>query len=501
MVRLRELVAIGAAALAGYAMARSFTVGLWYLAIGALAYLVWAGRHSSKRIRFIRVGTFSFTWFATLLHWSTVLGSGAWVMLTVISALPLLLIAVKRFPESGLSSYLVPTVGLTLVELLRTNAPWGGFPWGLIAYSQVESPLMPLSRIGGDPLLAAAIVIVAVFLLNSVQSHRWVRGAGGVAFVVISTSALGHLLSVPQSTDSARVAVIQGSVPQRGYHENKQAAEVFLNHIAVTNTLASDLLRAGTSVDLVVWPENAANRDPVQNPIERKPIQTAVDALKTPTLIGATTQVSDGVHTYNQAILWQPLSGPGATYNKQQLVPFGEYMPVTGPLTKVVTSLGLVVNNYVAGHEPGLFVLPQFRFGDIICFEVAYDRHFTELIGAGAQFLTVQSNDATYALTEESPQQFAITRLRAYEHNRAIAIATTTGISGFINNDGEVVLRTPEMNSMYAIGEVPLQSEVTFHDRHSHWFEWFIAIILFVFSWRFVRTKLQSMHTDNDLVG
>lgn len=501
MARVREVVAGGLAAFAGYAMARSFTVGYWYLAIVALMYLVWAGRHHLLRIRLLRIGVFVAMWFAVLLHWSSVLGSGAWVMLSVISVLPFLLIATQRFPEAGLASYLMPSVALVLVEMFRSNLPWGGFPWGLIAYSQVESPLVPLSRIGGDPLLTFAVVLTSVFILNSVKSRQWIRGIGGLAVALFVLSLIHHATAVPRSHATARVAVVQGSVPQRGYHENKQAAEVFINHIAVTTSLASDLARARKSVDLVVWPENAANRDPVNNPIERLPIQKAVDALDTSTLVGATTFLNDGVHTYNQAIMWHPRTGAATRYNKQQLVPFGEYMPVSGPLVRVVTSLGLVVNSYVPGNQAGLFQLPRFQFGDIICFEVAYDRYFSTLVSKGAQFLTVQSNDATYALTAESPQQFAITRLRAYEHNRAIAIATTTGISGFVDNGGEVVLRTPEMTSMYAIGEIPLHSEMTFHDRHPLWFFLLIACIMFVFVLRKIRIAMRSKKIKQDLVG
>ena len=59
----------------------------------------------------------------------------------------------------------------------------------------------------------------------------------------------------------------------------------------------------------------------------------------------------------------------------------------------------------------------------------------------------VQSNNATYGGTGQIEQQFAITRARAMEARREIAVATTNSVSGFIDRDGRVVRRTAEFTA------------------------------------------------------
>jgi apolipoprotein N-acyltransferase len=61
-----------------------------------------------------------------------------------------------------------------------------------------------------------------------------------------------------------------------------------------------------------------------------------------------------------------------------------------------------------------------------------------DLINGGADFLTVQTNNATYGDTAQPDQQFAIERMRARELGRTLVVAATTGISGFIDASGGV---------------------------------------------------------------
>ena len=86
------------------------------------------------------------------------------------------------------------------------------------------------------------------------------------------------------------------------------------------------------------------------------------------------------------------------------------------------------------------------KVGDVICFELAYDRTVYDADAAGAQVSMVQSNNATYGGTGQIEQQFAITRARAMESRREIAVATTNSVSGFIDRDGRVVHRTARVH-------------------------------------------------------
>ena len=53
--------------------------------------------------------------------------------------------------------------------------------------------------------------------------------------------------------------------------------------------------------------------------------------------------------------------------------------------------------------------------------------------------LVVQTNNATFGYTDESAQQLAMSRLRAVEYGRTVAVAATSGISAIVAPDGTVV--------------------------------------------------------------
>ena len=93
------------------------------------------------------------------------------------------------------------------------------------------------------------------------------------------------------------------------------------------------------------------------------------------------------------------------------------------------------------GSEVGLFTIPtasgqEIRAGLSICFEVAYDDIMRDVVDAGANVLVVQTNNATFGYTAESPQQLAISRLRAMEFGRSVVHVSTVGQSALITPDG-----------------------------------------------------------------
>lgn len=145
------------------------------------------------------------------------------------------------------------------------------------------------------------------------------------------------------------------------------------------------------------------------------------------------------------------MAGVLARYNKQNLVPFGEWIPFRNQLLPLIPMLKMIGAQSVPGTEPGVLTVPldgrTVKIGDIICFELAYDSTIYSTLTNGAQVLMVQSNNATYGGTGQIEQQFAITRARAMETRREIAVATTNSVSGFIDRDGRVVQRTDEFTA------------------------------------------------------
>ncbi|MCM2580306.1 apolipoprotein N-acyltransferase, partial [Streptomyces meridianus] len=179
----------------------------------------------------------------------------------------------------------------------------------------------------------------------------------------------------------------------------------------------------------------------------------------------------------NQGIVWDPVTGPGASYTKQHPVPFGEYVPFRDQLSKVISRLQQVPRDFWPGDRTGVLDAGGARIGDVICFEVAYDEIVHETVRAGARALVVQTNNATYGRTGQPDQQLAMSELRAVEHGRAVITAATSGISAVVAPDGTVQQRTEEFTRDVLTARIPLRDDTTLADRVGAAPEWALAIV------------------------
>ena len=171
------------------------------------------------------------------------------------------------------------------------------------------------------------------------------------------------------------------------------------------------------------------------------------------------------------AIVWDPQSGPGEQYVKRHPVPFGEYIPFRGLLTKFISRLDQIPRDFARGTYDGVLDVGPVRVGDVICFEVAYDGLIRDAIEGGGQLLVVQTNNATYTGTGQLEQQFAISRYRAIETGRSVVVAATNGISGVVAPDGSVVAKTEQRTRAVLDEQVALGDGITLGVRIGLWVE------------------------------
>lgn len=436
-------------------------VGAWPLAaVGPGLFMVAVvGRRPAAAFG---LGTcFGLAFFGPLLFWLVHLGSLPWVGLVVVQSLFLgahgvllrLLLRSRWCPLTVAASWVV-------VEAVRGAVPLGGFPWGRLAFSQVDSPALPWVRLGGVPLLTLLTALAATALTATVLQRRVRTGLLLAAAVVVW---LGAGL-VPQPAVAGRefaVAVVQGNVPrERTLAEQVRLERVTENHVAATRRLAADV-RAGRvpAPDLVVWPENSTDTDPRDDPRIGALIAGAVRDIDRPVLIGAILDEPDG-RVLNSGQLWLRGRGPVASYAKRQLVPFGEYVPFRDQLGWV-EQLQLIPRNFTPDDGDAVLPVAGTRIGGVICYEVAYDDLVRSSVAGGAQLLVVQTNNATYmrdGQLGETLQQMDMARVRAVEHDRAAVVASTTGISAIIAPDGSLTATTRPWRSQYLVETVELRN-------------------------------------------
>lgn len=480
------------------------TFDVWPLAVVAVAALSVAVHRQRARTGALLGLGWGLGFFVPLLSWTGIyVGPAPWLILAAAEAAYVALLgAALPLLQRLRWGPLWVACAWVADEALRSRWPFGGFPWGRLAFSQSGSPLRWFAAVGGAPLVSAAVALAGAALgalalglvpgLADAPGWARVRAAVGraavVAAVPVLALALTPVLAPPPAASErhAVVALVQGDVPRQGLVMEDRAREVLDNHVQATLELAARITAGQVPrPDLVVWPENASDVDPYTDPQAAAAIAGAADAVRAPILVGAI--VDDGPdHVLNRALVWQPgttaaPTAPGSTYDKRHPVPFAEYIPWRTLAGWVSDKVSLVARDMAPGGGDGLLTTGPFPIGDAICFEVAYDSLVRSSVRAGAQLLVVQTNNATFGYTAETYQQLAMSRLRAVETGRTVLPVSTTGVSAVIGADGRIVQRSGDLfTRSVLVADVPLRTSLTPAVRVGPWPEWAMTAVALV---------------------
>jgi apolipoprotein N-acyltransferase len=460
----RPAVRLVAAALSGLLLDVAFPPhDLWWLAPVAVAVLTVACRGASPRRGALLGLVGGLAFFGPLLVWTgTIAGDLAWIALALLETAFLVPLGAALAAVTRLRGWPVWAGSLWVAaEALRDRLPFGGFPWGRLAFSQGHTWLTPLAAVGGAPLVTFAVAVIGSCLAAVVLRTQLRLALVAIGVVVVAAP----LVPTPSGGQEVTVAVIQGNVPRLGLDAFAQRAAVLHNHATATHELAT-AVRAGSQPrpELVIWPENASDLDPYTDPQAAAIIDSAVKDIGVPVLVGAVLD-GPGNKIRNAGIVWDPLSGPGDIYVKRHPVPFGEYMPFRSLARRISSKVDLVPRDFARGPKPGVLSVGPARLADVICFEVAYDGVVRDAVRGGGRLLVVQTNNATFGHSGETHQQLAMGQLRAVEHGRAVLVAATSGVSAVISPDGRVIESSKVFSRDLLVQRVPLRSGTTLATR------------------------------------
>lgn len=488
------------ALLAGGLLSLAFpTFNVWVaapLSMAALA-LVFAGTGPRQGLVLGLIAGSAF--FLPTLQWSGIyVGPVPWVALSLLEALFLGLAGALYgwLSRAGGVRPVAFALVWVVVEGLRSRMPYGGFPWLKLAFSQADSPFGRLVAVGGTPVVAFVVALTGALVARCVQhvllAHRSrdvIRRTAMTRAVVAlgaawGLSVSGYSVALPLDGPTAQFLGVQGNVPQPGLEFNAERRAVLDNHVVAT-------LRAQREVesgrrpkpDLVVWPENASDIDPMRNADARALIDGTVAALGVPLIVGGLLEEPEDRFS-NVSLLFEPGSGNTARYVKQHPVPFAEYIPNRAFWRLFNDQVDLVRRDIVAGDSTGIFTAAaggsEIRAGLAICFEVAYDALMRDAVEQGANVLVVQTNNATFGFTAESAQQLAISRIRAMEFGRSIIHISTVGQSALIRPDGTASQTTALFTQQAIQGALPLREQLTLAARVGDLPEWVAVLSLTV---------------------
>ena len=421
--------------LAGVLLGLAFPSWHWWpLAWVALAPLLFRAMKDSPSASARHFFLAGFVFHVIVLQWllSNVYWAGGWaawgyILICVYMALYWALLgAVLAWVAPRLPSMLIPLAcGVLWAAMEFAQARlFTGFGWTALGYTQGRDPwFLQLAALGSVNLLGFVMASVNAFVAHALAhpTHRVRHAIAAVAIVGIAHGAGAMLLRDAQYPSTPfRVGIIQSDFPLEMKWDGEYTYEMVRNAAAKSRTLAS-----GKPVDLFVWPESL-----VMDPIETPEIFAEITALTrdTGTPLYTGSMKLDGGEDFNSSHLVLADGTIAGEYEKAHLVPFGEYVPLSGvlPIGKIVPAIG----NVAAGNAVKVLSFDDVSFGPLICFEVLFPEMSEKLREKGAAMLVVITNLGWFGRSNAIPEELEIARMRAVETRLPLVHAANTGISG-----------------------------------------------------------------------
>jgi len=403
-------------------------------------------------------------------------------------------------PRYGL--FAAPCLWVTL-ELLRTYV-LSGLPWSLLGYSQYRQLDMiqiadHLGVYGVSFLIVLTNVALAELYLWLMPLFRGFRPSR-LPWELVTTAAMLVSLSWAYSTSlitseamegskaALQVGVVQPNIDQAVKWDQAFREETLQRYDRLTESF-------GYGVDLVVWPEAATPFIYEREPVYQLQLVAMANRASAPLLFGSPAVRFDPERKpflLNSAYLLSPDGELLGRYDKQHLVPFGEYIPLKSSLLFFLEKMVEGIGDFQAGPGPTIlsFQLKEsqggtparrVKFGVVICYEVIFPDLVRRIASSGAEFLVTITNDAWFGDSSAPAQHFSMVVFRSVENHLAFARAANTGISGFIDPFGRIIVASPTFTQTALQAEIPVRQTKTFYSRHGDVFAYGCVLISLLF--------------------
>ncbi len=493
---------------------------LWWLAWFALVPLLIVTARRPDAVRGFLLGWIAATIFfygsCWWLTYSMINYGGIPPIIAYILLLPITIL-VGVFPALALAltaraCALWGARALLVIAPLWTTFEWLRFVvtgqlWNAVGYSQAYQPsLIQAASWGGVYAVSFAVVAVnaAVALLILRARDEWkicLSVIIGVAVLLIASNIASKNFVTNEADDmrdenlSAVIIGVQPNISVDFTRPPAELARLTQEHFtAGHNALREWDLNAHTPAQksvprLVVFPESPMNFAYARDGNFRELVGDFARENRTAVLFNSQEPAGRNGF-FNSAVLVDANGFYVTQYDKIQLLPFGEYIPVPRWMPGA-SMISAIVGDFTNGTKYSLLpigTLPNvaMRTGVFICYESAFPSVARNMTRNGADLLINISNDGYFGATPLMRQHLANVVFRAVENHRPVIRVTNTGISARITERGEVINPTAGFTPAVQTWTInKTDAGKTFYTRYG---DMFIALMLFISLLVFVKT-------------
>ena len=441
------------AALAGFSSLFSFEPFAWWpVQILALAWLFYqVGMDTSPRRSLLVGWGFGFGWSVAGMHWLYVAITVYGGMPAPVAAIAIALLAVYMGLFSALATgaatwlrrrWSLPVPAFLLLVL---PACWGlsewtrgwlftGFPWASSGYAHNLSPLAGYAPIVGVFGIGVLVAVCAACLVMLTQRAR-LQALGMLAAIMAAGFGLTYIDWTRPAGAPITVRLLQGDINQ-----NEKFSPA---HIDRALKLYDGMIRAAPA-DLIATPETAIVLFPQQLPpgyLEG----LAAFSRDTGSHLVYGIPLADSPTQYANSVAGVAPDGRSYRYDKQHLVPFGEFVPAG--FRWFVDLMAIPLGDFTRGAKvQAPFAVKDQMVLPNVCYEDAFGEEIALQLRSSptpATMLLNVSNLAWYGKSVAIPQHLQISQMRSLETGRPMLRSTNNGATAVIDAKGRVTASLP----------------------------------------------------------
>ncbi len=458
-------------AIAGACLPFSFApYYFWPIAFPALGLLYRFFAYSNVKQALIQGWTFGLGFFGVGVSWVYVSihehGNAPIPLALALTALFVAAIAIFPAVQFALTAKLSRSIH-SITNLIIFISMWvlfewirswlfTGFPWLYLGNAFIDTPLAgwaPIAGVYGVSLLSL-LSVACLYLAWHYRRKEIVISATGLLLAIwLGGAFLGQVRWTDPAPNSFKVSMVQANIPQEEKWLPANRSRITRDYLDLTDTLWGS--------DLIIWPETALPYFKHQAESFLAKLDKKARETNTALAMGI---LSADFNSLGEATIYNSFTIVGlgeGLYNKQKLVPFGEYVPLEEQLRGLIQFFNLPMSDMAKGSDQQT----SLKFGNahlmpLICYEVVYP-DFVAAYAQTADILVTVSNDSWFGASIGPHQHLQIAQMRALETQKYMLRSTNNGITAIIDPWGQVMTKAAQFEKTVLTGEARLQKGET----------------------------------------